>query len=225
MRRLIFLPLLVLVAIAQESAPVESAEARLERFLSAMGGRDAWAAVRSYEIRATHYEADRAPYANAIWNDFARPAVRIEARSPEFTAMRAIDGDRGWRQRDGGEPVPLTPEQLTDEKRWWESNIYRTLHRLARRDAELTVRAVGEHRLEVFRSDGVRLNWFELNKAGEPIRFGTWNNETGSVFGPLIQQGPVKCAKWGTNAAGTWKYEVVELLVSDRPSAAEYSKP
>lgn len=216
---------LLLFASLAGAALAAAGEERLERFLTAMGGRDAWSAVKSYEIRATHYEAPRAPYANTIWNDFDRPAVRIEARGPEFTVRRAIDGDRGWRQRDGGDPTPLTPEQIADERRWWESNLYRTLHRLARRDPELSVRAVGDSRLEVWRSDGVRLNWFELNAAGEPIRFGTWDNETGSIFGPLIQQGPIKCAKWGTNAAGTWRYEVVELIVSPQASTANFHTP
>jgi hypothetical protein len=227
MKRLLLLFLafgLALAARAQTPVP-ETAEARLERFLTAMGGRAAWAAVKSYEIRATHYEAPRAPYANTIWNDFAWPAVRIEARGPEFTILRAIDGDQGWRQRDGGEVTPLTREQVEDEKRWWESNLYRTVHRLARRDPELSVRTAGDSRLEVWRADGKRLNWVELNVAGEPIRFGTWDNETGSVFGPLIQQGPVKCPKWGANAAGTWRYEVVELRVSERPSAAQFKQP
>lgn len=211
-------------AAAPAAAP-ESADARLERFLTAMGGRAAWAEAKSYVIRATHYEAPRAPYANTIWNDFAWPAVRVEARGPEFTVLRAIDGDRGWRQRDGGEVTVLTREQVEDEKRWWESNIYRTLHRLARRDPELSVRALGDNRLEVWRTDGKRLNWVELNVAGEPLRFGTWENETGSIFGPLVQQGPVKCAKWGTNAAGTWRYEVIELLVSNQASKANFKTP
>lgn len=202
----------------------ETGEARAERFLAAMGGREAWARVRSYVIRATHYEGNRAPFANAIWNDFAAPRVRIEAKGPDVDVRRAIDGERAWRLRDG-QPAALTPEQIRDEQRWWEANIYRTLHRLAARDPELTARAVGENRLEIFRADGVRLSWFELNARGEPLRFGTWDSEVGSVFGPLIQQGPVKCAKWGTNANGTWRYEVVELIVSDQPSTARFDAP
>ena len=224
MHRIILLSLLALTSIAQDAAPTETAEARLERLLAAMGGRDAWARVQSYTIRATHYEAGRAPYANTIWNDFARPAVRIEAKGPDLNAARAIDGDRGWRRRDGT-VTDLTAAQLGDEQRCWESNVYRTLHRLATRDPALRVRSVGPNRLEIWRADGVRLNWLELNKAGEPIRFGTWDSETGNIFGPLFQQGPVKCAKWGTNAAGTWKYEVVELIVSDQPSVADFQKP
>lgn len=222
----VFVALLVAASLtAQNAAPADDSAARLERLLTAMGGRDAWARIVSYEIRATHHEANRAPYANTIWNDFAWPAVRIEARGPGLDVVRAIDGDRGWRQRDGGEVVAFTPEQVREEKRWWEANIYRTLHRLARRDPELSVRAVGASRLEVWRADGVRLNWVELNTAGEPLRFGTWDNDQGTVFGPLVQQGPVTCAKWGTNASGTWRYEVIELLVSERPSAANFRQP
>lgn len=221
--RLLCLLLLCSSLFAADTA-TESGDARAERFLSAMGGREAWAAVRSYTIRATHYEGNRAPFANTIWNDFAAPRVRIEAKGPDVDVRRALDGDRAWRLRDG-QPTPLTAEQIRDEQRWWEANIYRTLHRLATRDSELTTRAVGENRVEIFRADGVRLCWLELNVRGEPLRFGTWDSETGSVFGPLAQHGSVKCPKWGTNATGTWRYEVVELVVSGDPSRASFDAP
>lgn len=134
-----------------------------------------------------------------------------------------MDGDQGWRWRDG-KTTPFTPEQLRDEQRWWESNIYRTLHRLATRDPGLSVRAVGSNRLEVWRADGVRLNWFELNPVGEPVRFGTWDSEEGSVFGPLFAQGKVKLAKWGTNTTGTWRYEVHEFTPLEKlPADVSFS--
>jgi hypothetical protein len=42
------------------------------------------------------------------------------------------------------------------------------------RTRELNARAVlGERRLEIFRSDGKRLNWFILNQRGEPMLFGS----------------------------------------------------
>lgn len=213
-----------IVAPLAQATAAETADARLERFLDAMGGRAAWAGVKSYEIRATHHEVARTPYANAIWINFDWPAVRIEARGEGLDVTRAIDGDTGWRVRNGAH-LELTPEQVRDETRWWESNIYRTLHRLAQQDPGLSARTSGENRLEIWRADGVRLNWFELNSAGEPIRFGTWDSETGSIFGPLVQQGPVKCPKWGTNATGTWRYEVVELIVNSRESTASFAAP
>lgn len=207
------------------TTPTESGEARAERFLTAMGGRAAWADVKSYVIRATHHEANQpASYANTIFNDFASPRVRIEAKSATVEVQRAIEGDRGWVRRNGIRSE-LTPEQVRDETRWWEANTYRTIHRLAANDPELTVRAVGPNRLEIWRTDGVRLNWFELNAAAEPIRFGTWTSEEGTVFGPLAQHGKIKCAKWGSNATGTWRYEVVELITTTGPSNADFSQP
>lgn len=212
------------IAAAQAATP-ETADARLERFLAAMGGRAAWAEVQSYVIHATHHEANLPrPYANTIYNDFASPRVRIEAKSADVDVQRAIDGASGWVRRNGVRSV-LTPDQVRDEARWWEANIYRTLHRLAVGDPDLSVRAVGATRLEVWRADGVRLNWFDLNAAGEPVRFGSWASEEGSLFGPLAQHGKVKCAKWGTNLTGTWRYEVVELITSPQPSNAHFDQP
>lgn len=62
-----------------------------------MGGREAWARVRSYVIRAMRHEGNRAPFANTIWNDFAAPRVRIEAKGPDVDVRRASDGERTWR--------------------------------------------------------------------------------------------------------------------------------
>ena len=227
MKNLLQLSILLLAALPGAPAEVstETGEARLERFLAAMGGREAWGRIRSVTVRATHYETDlRLPYANAIWNDFDRPRVRFEARSADIDRVRTLDGDSGWRTREGAF-ARLTPEQVTEDKRWWEANVYRTLHRLALRDPDLSVRAVGANRLEVWRSDGVRLNWFELNPAGEPVRFGTWDSDVGTVFGPLASAGAVKHPRWGANAAGTWRYEVSEFIPSDQPPAASFATP
>ena len=64
----------------------------------------------------------------------------------------------------------------------------------------------------MFRDDGRRLNWFVLNGAGEPILFGTWDNEQGTSFGPLTESAPgVRHWKWGSSADGTFQFEIVSL--------------
>lgn len=201
---------------AQDRASPAPGIERAEQFLRAMGGRAAWKDVAAVIVRATHYETSQpGPYANAIWNDFDRPRVRIEAQSATLRAQRAIDGDNGWRWREG-KTHPLTPKQVHDEQRWWEANIYRTLHRLARNDPALEARAVGEARLEFFRPDGARLNWLDLNPSGEPVRFGSWDSENGSIFGPLGSADEIKFPRWGCNPTGTWRYEIVEFTPLDR---------
>lgn len=227
-----FLPALVLLAASLAAqpaqplpAPTAEARARVELFLTAMGGRAAWREINSVTVRATHYDpALRHPYANAIFNDFMQPRVRFEATGPEMNRLRAIDHDKGWRVRDG-ELAALTPVQIADDWAWWEANIYRTLARLANDDPGLVPVAIGERRLEIFRADGKRLNWFELSAGGEPIRFGTWDSEEGSVFGPLASAGSVRYPRWGANRTGTFRYEVTAFLPSREPPTVTFDPP
>ena len=209
---------------AQE--PTETAEARVERFLNAMGGRAAWAQVKFAHVEAVHDDLAIAdPFTNKIWNDFSAPRVRFEAKNPQLDSRRAIAGGKGWRSR-GGEVSALTPEQVENDRRWWEANIYRTLHRLATGDPDLTARAVGEHRLEIFRADGSRLNWFVLNQRGEPMLFGTWDSETGGAFGPLASNGTVKYPKWGAMPDGSWRYEIVRFITAaEVPENISFTEP
>jgi hypothetical protein len=212
-------------------APVAHAEedagrARAERLLEAMGGRAAWAKVKSVHVEAIHDDVSiRDPYTNKIWNDFTAPRVRLEAKNADIDRRRAINGDAGWRVRDGQERT-MTPEEYEDERSWWEANIYRTLHRLAVNDPELSARAVGEHRVEIFRRDGKRLNWFHLNQRSEPMLFGTWESEAGTAFGPLASSGQIKYPKWGARPDGSWRYEIVRLTTSENtPPDVSFTNP
>lgn len=196
---------------AQEDAT--SADARLEQLLEAMGGRNAWAKLTGIRVHATHYDtAVPAPFENVIVNDFTRPAFRIDARGPNYVRVRAITGNAGWTS-DGRTFAALDVTRLHEELRWWESNVYRTLQRLAQRDATLHVEWMPPDRLAVVRADGTRVNWFRLGPHGEPIAFGTWDAEVGTVFGPLAN-GPagIRYPKWGASADGRWRYEVDRVI-------------
>jgi hypothetical protein len=207
-------------------AEEDAGRARAERLLDAMGGRAAWAKVKFVHVEAIHDDVSiREPYTNQIWNDFTAPRVRLEAKNAEIDRRRAINGESGWRWRDNA-MTAMTPEQYDDERSWWEANIYRTLHRLAVNDPELSARAVGEHRVEIFRSDGKRLNWFHLNQRGEPMLFGTWESEAGTVFGPLAASGEIKYPKWGARPDGSWRYEIVRLTTGETaPADITFTKP
>lgn len=207
-------------------ATAESGTERAERLLAAMGGREAWARVTFVHVEAVHDDLGvAAPYTNQIWNDLARPRVRFEAKNDAIDSRTGLHDGRGWRWRNGA-AVEMTAEQLAGELRWWESNIYRTLHRLAVRDPGLEARAVGEHRLEVFRADGVRLNWFLLHPSGAPMLFGTWDSEAGTLFGPLASNGSIKFPKWGGRPDGSWRYEIVRVVTAERvPQEVEFTRP
>ena len=210
------------LSVAQEDAGKQ----RSEKLLEAMGGRAAWAKVKFTHVEAIHDDVSiKDPFTNKIWNDFTAPRVRLEAKNAEIDRRRGIQGGTGWRQRDGEQSV-LTPEQYEDERAWWEANVYRTLHRLALNDPELTARAVGERRVEIFRKDGKRLNWFHLNQRGEPMLFGTWDSEAGTAFGPLASNGQVRYPKWGARPDGSWRYEIVRLITAEAaPADISFSRP
>lgn len=217
--------LFIFLAGSLAAQTAEPAAARVERFLTAMGGREAWAGIKFAHVEAIHDDLAFAdPFTNRIWNDFSAPRVRFEARNAQIDRRRAIADDRGWRQRDG-QFMALTPEQVESDRRWWEANLYRTLHRLAVNDPDLTARAVGAHRLEIFRADGRRLNWFVLNPRGEPMLFGTWDNESGGTR-PLAGNGTVKYPKWGAMPDGSWRYEVVRLVTAPTaPTDVSFTTP
>jgi hypothetical protein len=199
---------------------------RAEALLAAMGGREAWSKVRFVHVEATHDDVSiREPYTNQIWNDFSAPRVRIEAKNAQMDRRRGIADGKGWRLRDGVRSE-LNAEDYESERTWWEANVYRTLHRLATRDPELQPRAVGEHRLEIFRRDGKRLNWFVLNQRGEPMLFGTWDSEAGTAFGPLAPSGAIKYPKWGARPDGSWRYEIVRLTTAEAvPAGISFTEP
>lgn len=207
---LLWLCLLASVPAPQASADA-SAGARVEQLLAAMGGRDAWARARFVHVQARHRDPALGTYENRIWNDFSAPRVRIEATIDGDRVMRGIDGVTGWRVRRG-ESFTLTPAQVEADRAWWEANVYRTLHRLAVNDPALSARVSGDNRLEIVRADGRRLNWFVLNAAGEPILFGTWDDERGTVFGPLVGgDGGIRHWRWGASADGTFQFEIARV--------------
>lgn len=211
--------------LAAKSGP-DPAATLMEEFLAAMGGREAWAKVNFIHVEAVHDDSEiRDPFINKIWNDFTTFRLRFEVKNAALDRRRGVIGDTGWRWRDGITSA-LTTEQIADERKWWEANIYRTLHRLAGNDPELTVRSVGPRRLEVFRRDGVRLNWFVLNQRGEPMLFGTWDSEAGTVFGPLTSNGTIKYPRWGGRPDADFRYEIVRLVTAEAvPADVSFSSP
>ncbi len=210
-------PCLLAFAAVLALAPVLSAESgleRAERLLTALGGRQAWAGVTFVHVEATHDQLNiRDPFTNRIWNDLTRPRVRIEARNDALERGRMVADGSGIATRDGV-PRELTAAEVADELRWWEANIYRTLHRLATADPALIPTAVGDSRLEIYLCDGRRLNWFVLNQRGEPHLFGTWDNDQGGTMGPPASNGTVKYPAWGAMPDGSWRYVIRQFVTA-----------
>ena len=204
----------------------ETGPERAERFLAALGGREAWARVNFVHVEAVHDQLNlRDPFTNLIWNDFTQPRMRFEAHNDAIDRRRVIAEGVGVYLRDGVRR-DLTADEVASETKWWEANIYRTLHRLALRDPELRAEAVGDYRLEIFLSDGRRLNWFLLNQRGEPHQFGTWDSTEGGAMGPPASNGTVKYPAWGAVPDGSWRYVIKRFVTAETvPADVDFKQP
>ena len=198
-----------------------------DRLVAAMGGAEAWSEAHGLVIRAQHWEAELdAPYDNLIQMSLDEPRMRFEGDSSTMKRRRAVVGDRGWRVSEVRELGPMTAEQVAGDLRWWEAHAYRTIGRLARQDATLTPRLAADGRLELYRPDGVRLVWYRLNAVGEPVAFGAWDNESGTVFGPLVErEGGIGLPAWVASADGTFRATIVEATALPEAPKADWDKP
>lgn len=196
------------VSVALAAPPAEVA---VDALLASMGGREAWVAARGYRVEAQHYLADElSPFPNRILFDFDKPRLRIEAERADGPRLNIIDfGDPasplGWRLVDG-EPVAMTRSERDEQRAWWHGNVYRSIHRLARRDAALSASLAEDGRLMIAEA-GEPLIWFRVNRAGEPIAFGSGASaeSAATYFGPLVRYGTLRFPSFSVRDGGRWR--------------------
>lgn len=212
-------------ALAEPDA--DPGRAAADRLVAAMGGAEAWSRAHGLVIRARHWETElAAPYDNLIQMSLDEPRMRFDGDNATMKRRRAVVHQKGWRVSEVRELGPMTAEQVAADLEWWEAHAYRNVGRLAQKDATLIPRLHADGRLELYRPDGVRLVWYRLNAAGEPVAFGAWDNERGSVFGPLVERGGgVKLPAWATSADGSFRAILVEAAALPAAPDADWEKP
>ena len=208
-------------------AQADPARQAADRLVAAMGGADAWREAKGIRIAARHWERQLLePYDNLILMSLEEPRMRFEGDSATMKRRRAVVGERGWRVSERSPLGPMTAEQVAGDLRWWEAHVYRNLGRLARRDPGLTPKLGADGRLELYRPDGMRLMWYRLNAAGEPVAYGQFDDERGSVLGPLAERGGgVRLPAWSTSADGGFRAMITEAAALPTTPEADYDKP
>ena len=127
--------IVVLVLAATSSAAAADAEALAERMLAALGGRAAWAATtNTVNDSQQNWDGEPPLLRVVITMDFERPRLRIETRGEKLHLIRVIDGERDWRMTREGTIAPVSAETLAIDRRFYQGHVYRTLHRIAKRD-------------------------------------------------------------------------------------------
>lgn len=193
----------------------DEASATVEKFLSALGGREAWAAQTGTVNDSQQNRPGKPTVVRAVITmDFTAPRFRIETTAPGFHTVRVINGDKSWRRTREGVIEELPPAVLEEDMRWYGAHIYRTIHRLARRDPALTARTGADGRLEIV-ENGARLLWFRLDVKGEPYAFGPRDDEKGSLCGPWdFDAAGVNHPIWVSNTEGTWRANAKSVTIN-----------
>ena len=219
------LPLMLPFARAQP-AKVADTETQAEKLLTAVGGRSAWAALKntvndSQQFRVTEPVEVRA----VITMDFERPRFRIDTTGQGLKLSRVIDGESDWRlTRDGR--IDVVPASIrAEDLRWYAGHVYRTIHRIAKRDTSLSLGIHADGRLEVFES-GKRIAWFKLTDIGEPFAFGAHEDNIGAISGPWkFERDGIRHPVWVSSADGTWRASVNALQANVKLDAALFARP
>ena len=222
-------PLLVLLLISQGVRGDDdevAAEVMAEKMLQAIGGRQAWAAVRNTINGSQQNRASEPTVVYAVITmDFDTPRFRIETTARDLHLVRVINGDNSWRLRRSGAVEDVPHDLFNEDQKWYAAHLYRTIHRVAARDPEISLRINEQQRLEIYADEG-RLLWIQLDAKGEPYAFGSWEDEVGSLTGPwdFVKEG-IHHPRWVSSADGSWRAAVTSLAVNVPLSEQMFARP
>jgi hypothetical protein len=227
LRRAAVMPLIATLAMLMPAFVLaDDAQAAVDRMLQALGGRAAWARVtNTVNDSQQNRIAEPAEVRTIITMDFERPRVRIETTGPQLHVARALDGERHWRRNRAGEVGPIPDDVLADDRLFYAGHVYRTLHRLARRDPALRVALGADGRIEVIEA-GRRIAWYLIDVRGEPYRYGAHADDTGTVFGPWVhERDGIRHPAWVSRPDGTWRAMLKDLRVNVPLDDTMFARP
>lgn len=119
----------------------------------------------------------------------------------------------------------MSAETVASDRRFYAGHVYRTLHRIAARDAALRLSVGKEGRLEVHEG-GTRIAWYALARRGEPYLYGAHDDEVGSIFGPWEHEvAGIRHPAWVTRDGGKWRAMLRRLEVNVRLDDSVFAPP
>ncbi len=198
----------------------ESAVREANRMFDAIGGKEAWAALRALYVKAIHEQPNlEQPYQSEIWRDMEDFRIRIEQQSPEFHRRAFFNEEGGWIEYvDQDSARQLSPEAADGWRYGNAHNVYVLLHRLAQA-GRYKVRQTTEGRLQ-FYQDTTFLCAFETDDQGRPAIFITHSMEGEEQVTHFTRfdttEGLVHSAAGGP-ADGSFTYQTKEWIPSAKP--------
>jgi hypothetical protein len=130
------------VLASHASASERDVDRAVDNMLTALGGKARWAALTTLVNTSMQYRLTEPTEVYAVISmDLTRLRFRIDSTAVGLSVSRVVDGDADWRITREGKverlPAPLRESDL----RWYAGHVYRTIHRLARRDAALNCKS------------------------------------------------------------------------------------
>jgi hypothetical protein len=201
-------------------------EALADRMLERLGGRTPWAQLRN-TINGSVQNRVEEPVAvySVITMDFRKPRFRIETTAQDLHLIRVINGENSWRLRRTGRIEGVPEDRFVEDMQWYAGHLYRTIHRVAAREASLTLGIGDGGRLEIFDA-GKRILWLRLDARGAPYAFGSMGDDVGSLCGPwdVVRDG-IHHPRWVSSADGTWRAAVRALEVNVPLHDSMFARP
>ena len=197
-----------------------------ERMLSALGGRDAWAHAKN-TVNDSRQDWDGEPpeLRVVITMDFERPRLRIETRGKDLHLIRVVDGEKHWRLSRDGQVGPISDNVLAIDRKFWQGHVYRTIHRIAKRDPAIALKVGKDNRLEVHEG-ATRIAWYALDRQGQPYLYGAHEDEVGGIFGPWEHEvAGIRHPVWVTRDGGKWRAMLKRLEVNVPMEEALFTRP
>lgn len=214
------------VVTAVPQSPPDAATVLADRMLDALGGRTAWASATSL-VNDSQQNRVEAPtkVRTTITLDLTRTRFRIETTAPGLHLVRVVDGESGWRRTRDGVIEDLPDAVRSADLRWYAGHVYRTIHRVARRDPSVRLAIGRGGRLDVFEGD-LRIAWYQLDAAGEPVSFGGLDDDVVTLSGPWVheRQG-IRHPLWVARPDGSWRAHLVSLEVNVPMDASVFRRP
>lgn len=204
----------------------ETPEQMADRLLGAIGGRARWAAVTNTVNDSQQNLVDTPTVLRVVITmDFTRPRFRIDTTGPNLKVVRVIDGPRSWMLTRAGVVQNVPDDLMKTDMQWYAGHVYRTLHRMAARDAALSLSINSQRRLEVH-ENGARILWFALDARGEPYAFGAHANDAGTASGPweFVHDG-IHHPLWVSSPDGTWRAMIKTLAVNVPLTDEMFARP
>lgn len=192
-----------------------AAVAASERMLEQVGGRDAWAKVRTFYVEERAFQRTGEIAQLKIWRDFESGSRRLERSTPTTRFAEWLSPNGGFEVRDGVQR-PLPAVELAMELQGLRQEPYAIYRRLALRDPTLRLQLRNESSLYIYDGEENLLCWFVLDDTGAPTSWGNfWNGAINQHnYGPLADMGDVRLPKWGSSTTGAFRFEYVLARMS-----------